>query len=162
MVSFKVVISALAAGSIQFASAIVVPDGGVTPHDQYSSSVGVLGCKIDTNRVAYWREEVDCDNICVEVTANNRSVTLLKIDHSGGAYDISFDAWHYLAWGDPAIEGKTRSGGHLAADYKFVPNENCRHLIHTASGKPPLMTANSMNFVSQCKVPGGPRTWVGE
>lgn len=32
---------------------------GITPHDMYSSSVGVLGCKIDTNRVAYWPQSVD-------------------------------------------------------------------------------------------------------
>ena len=33
-------------------------EGGitVTPHEQYSSSIGALGCKLNTNRVAYWPE----------------------------------------------------------------------------------------------------------
>ena len=33
----------------------------ITPHDSYSSSVGVLGCKINTDRVAYWPGAVSCD-----------------------------------------------------------------------------------------------------
>jgi hypothetical protein len=60
-----------------------------TPHDKYSSSVGVLGCKINTNRVAYWPGSVDCNNICVKLSYNGRSVNLLRIDQSGGAYDVS-------------------------------------------------------------------------
>ena len=32
----------------------------VTPHMQYSSSVGVPGCLIDTNRVAYFPQPVSC------------------------------------------------------------------------------------------------------
>lgn len=65
-----------------------------TPHEQYSSSAGVLGCKIDTNRVAYWPGPVDCDSICVSVSRAGRSVTLLRIDSSQGAHDLSYDAWN--------------------------------------------------------------------
>lgn len=154
MVSFKSVILALATTGIELASAI-----SITPHDQYSSSVGVLGCKIDINRVAYWPSSVDCDQICVEVTANGRSVTLLKIDQSGGAYDISFDAWNYLKTGYPAVKGHIEPGGGFSADYKFVSADNCRHLIKTSSGKLPFTAANSMNFVSSCSA--GRNTWVG-
>ncbi|KAJ4384352.1 hypothetical protein N0V85_008391 [Neurospora sp. IMI 360204] len=150
MVSFKSTLLALATTGIKLASAIQIPSNGTTPHDQYSSSVGVLGCKININRVAYWPSSIDCDQICVEVTANGRSVTLLKIDQSGGAYDISFDAWNYLKTSYPAAKGHIEPSGGFKADYNFVPAENCRHLIKTASGKLPFTAANSMNFISSC------------
>ncbi|EXK23287.1 hypothetical protein FOMG_19933, partial [Fusarium oxysporum f. sp. melonis 26406] len=76
----------------------------ITPHDQYSSTIGVLGCKIDTNRVAYWPGTVDCNNICVKVSNKGRDVHLLKIDSSGGAHDISYDAWNYLGFGESAAK----------------------------------------------------------
>ncbi|EMT69279.1 hypothetical protein FOC4_h10017047, partial [Fusarium odoratissimum] len=57
----------------------------ITPHAEYSSSVGVLGCKVDTNRVAYWPLDVGCDGICVRVSNEGRSLHLLHIDKSGGA-----------------------------------------------------------------------------
>lgn len=40
------------------ASAASLPrsqSASITPHDMYSSSVGALGCKLDTNRVATGR-----------------------------------------------------------------------------------------------------------
>jgi len=46
----------------------------VTPHNYYSSSVGVLGCKINYNRVAYWPMAVDCDSMCVKLTWVPRKV----------------------------------------------------------------------------------------
>ena len=72
-------------------SAVAIPEVkrsgsiSITPHDAYSSSIGVLGCKINTNRVAYWPSFPSCDNMCVRVSSNGRSVHLLKIDQSGGA-----------------------------------------------------------------------------
>ena len=63
-------IAALAAST----SALAIPAKretiSVTPHDAYSSSVGVLGCKINTDRVAYWPSAVSCDKMCVRVSAN--------------------------------------------------------------------------------------------
>ena len=53
-----------------------------TPHDSYSSSIGVLGCKVNTNRVAYWPGSVDCNNICVSLSYEDRSVNLLRVDQS--------------------------------------------------------------------------------
>ncbi|CRK30913.1 hypothetical protein BN1708_018583, partial [Verticillium longisporum] len=81
-----------------------------TPHEQYSSSVGVLGCKIDTNRVAYWPAAISCNDICVEVQHEGRKAKLLRIDRSEGAYDMSYDAWNYLYTGksardEPAVGG---------------------------------------------------------
>jgi hypothetical protein len=96
-------LAALAAST----SALAIPTKreaiSITPHDAYSSSVGVLGCKINTDRVAYWPSAVSCDKMCVRVSANGRSVNLLKIDTSGGAYDIAYDAYNYLLTKDKTL-----------------------------------------------------------
>ncbi|KAK8069074.1 hypothetical protein PG994_005690 [Apiospora phragmitis] len=88
-----------------------------TPHDSYSSSVGVLGCKVDTNRIAYWPSAVSCDALCVELSYGGRSVKLLKVDQSGGAYDVSYDAWNYLYTGHGA-RGQPAAGGAVAMQYR--------------------------------------------
>lgn len=129
----------------------------VTPHDRYSSSVGVLGCYIDTNRVAYFPQSVDCNNICIRVSYGGRSVHLLRIDQSGGANDISYDAWNYLYTGRSAITNPVAGGG-IQMDYETVPADNCRSLIKTPSGKLPLTAANSMNYVASCL--SQPNSWV--
>jgi hypothetical protein len=128
-----------------------------TPHDSYSSSIGVLGCKIDTNRVAYWPASVDCDNICVSLSYGDRSVTLLRIDQSGGAYDVSYDAWNYLITGYPATEQPT-AGGATAMDFQNLDPSECRDLIWTDGHKLPLSAANSMNYVAACLAQ--PDSWV--
>ncbi|KAH8743801.1 hypothetical protein F5883DRAFT_655563 [Diaporthe sp. PMI_573] len=53
----------------------------VTPHDKFSSTIGAFGCKVDVNRIAYWPYWPDCSDV------------------SGGAHDISFDTFQYLAFG---------------------------------------------------------------
>ncbi|RFU24672.1 hypothetical protein B7463_g11674, partial [Scytalidium lignicola] len=120
-----------------------------TPHDSYSSSVGVLGCKIDTNRVAYWPDSVDCNNICVSLTYEGRSVNLLRIDQSGGAHDISYDAWNYLYTGSSATL-KPTAGGAIAMNYSNVEASACASLIYTHNNKLPLSASNSMNFLASC------------
>lgn len=149
---FSTITAALALASV--ASAIKI---STTPHEQYGSSIGVLGCHINTNRVAYWPLMPGCDTMCVKVTANGRSVNLLQIDTSGGAYDISYDAWNYLNIGQPATVQPTQGGG-IEADYEFVSMDQCRDLIKTPDGKLPLMAANSMGFYAGC----GASSWVGQ
>lgn len=134
--------------ALALASAAAAKGIWVTPHDSYSSSIGVLGCKINTDRVAYWPSSVGCDNICVKVTHEGRSVHLLKIDQSGGAYDISYDAWNYLQTGKSAATDPI-AGGTVPMDYEDVPAEECAHLL-TDGGKLPLSASNSMNFVTSC------------
>ena len=120
-----------------------------TPHDSYSSSVGVLGCKINTNRVAYWPMSVDCTNICVSLSYGGRSVHLLRVDQSGGAYDVSYDAWNYLMTGYSATS-KPTAGGAIAMEYENVDASQCADLIHTDGHSLPLSAANSMNFLASC------------
>jgi len=130
----------------------------VTPHDKYSSSIGVLGCKINTNRVAYWPGWPSCDDLCVRVThaASGRSVHLLRIDSSAGAHDISYDAWNYLVTGQSASAHPVVGGGE-AATWESAPMEACADLLVGAGGRLPLTAANSMNFVAGCP----PGSWVG-
>jgi len=131
----------------------------VTPHQQYSSSVGVLGCKIDPNRVAFWPSPIDCNKICVKVTepGSGRSVTLLKIDQTRGAYDISYDAWNYLLVGQSAAENP-QTGGGLAVDYEDVPGDECLPNLRDANGRLALTAASSVDFAVGCP----PGSWVGD
>jgi len=132
---------------------------GATPHDSYSSSVGVLGCKIDTDRVAYWPESIDCTNICVSVSYGGRQLHLLRIDQSGGAHDMSYDAWNYLYTGYSATS-KPTAGGAIAMDYTDVDASECADLIRTSGNKLPLSASNSMNFLSSCLEQQG--SWVAQ
>ena len=142
------------------AAATVRAAGGtvwVTPHEQYSSSVGVLGCKINTNRVAYWPASVDCDNICVSLSYEGRTVHLLRIDQSEGAHDVSYDAWNYLLTSYSAAD-RPATGGAVAMEYQDADPSACADLIYTAGNALPLSAPNSMNFVASCL---SRDTWVG-
>jgi hypothetical protein len=113
----------------------------MTPHDKWSSSVGVLGCKINTNRVAYWPMTPDVTRFCVRVTHKGRSVNLLHIDKSGGAHDISYDAWNYLATGKSAKDAP-HCGGGIDMQYEWVDNSECKDLIFDEGGRLPLSASN--------------------
>ncbi|KAK4166868.1 hypothetical protein QBC43DRAFT_312565 [Cladorrhinum sp. PSN259] len=132
---------------LSLATLCLAVERSVTPHDLYSSSVGVLGCKIDTNRVAYFPDAIDCNNICVRVTNAGRTLDLLRIDQSGGAFDISYDAWNFLSTGSSAIDEPTTGGG-INMQVEDVPAENCKSLLN--DGSLPFSAANSMNFISSC------------
>jgi len=138
--------------SILTAATRVVADSGTvwaTPHDSYSSSVGVLGCKVNTNRIAYWPGSIDCNNLCVRLSYEDRSVHLLRIDQSEGAHDVSYDAWNYLYTGYSATD-RPAAGGATPMEFEDVDVSNCADLIKTDDGKLPLSAANSMNFLASC------------
>ncbi|KAM0259324.1 hypothetical protein ACHAQJ_003354 [Trichoderma viride] len=130
-----------------------------TPHDSYSSSVGVLGCKVNTNRIAYWPESVDCNNICVSLEYEGRQVYLLRVDQSQGAHDISYDAWNYLVTGYSASK-KPVAGGPMEMTAQNVDMSNCASLIHTSGSKLPLSASNSMDFLASCLEQQN--SWVGD
>ncbi|KAK2012447.1 hypothetical protein LZ32DRAFT_605644 [Colletotrichum eremochloae] len=144
----------------------VVADGTVwaTPHDSYSSSVGVLGCKINTDRVAYWPGSVDCNNLCISLSYDDgvnykRTVKLLRVDQSQGAYDISYDAWNYLYTGNSAKDLPV-AGGPLPMEYAELPADECRSLLRTKDKTLALSASNSMNFLASCLAQ--PDTWVAK
>lgn len=63
-------------------------------HVEYSSSMGVIGCLMNTNRIAYFPMTPPCSNPCIKLTApNGNTINVLHIDQSGGSYDISMDAY---------------------------------------------------------------------
>lgn len=145
---------------LQAASAAAAAAGATvmaTPHDSYSSSIGVLGCKINTDRVAYWPDTVTCDNICVSLSYQDRQLYLLRIDQSGGAHDVSYDAWNYLVTGKSATQAPTAGGG-IAMTAQAADPAQCRDLIRTPDGRLPLSAANSMNYLSNCL--GRADSWV--
>ncbi|KAJ0382992.1 hypothetical protein COL922a_011405 [Colletotrichum nupharicola] len=153
---FATAFTTILAASVSLVSAASIPirdsgkagTAGMTPHDAFSSSIGVLGCKINTNRVAYWPNSVGCDDICVKVTNGERYVHLLRIDQSGGAYDISYDAWNYLSTGKGAAEAPSQ-GGPISMEWEAVPASECGFLLKD-NGKFPLSAANSMNYLASC------------
>ena len=147
MLAYFTTVLAATATAASAASLPRAQSASITPHDMYSSSVGALGCKLDTNRVAYWPGSVDCNNICVRVSYQGRSLNLLKIDSSGGAHDISYDAWNYLVFGVSARD-EPHQGGGFTMDYEFVDPDECKPLLQ--DGTLQLTAANSINFVAGC------------
>lgn len=131
-----------------------------TPHDSYSSSIGVLGCKVNTDRIAYWPGAVDCNNLCVSLSYGDREVKLLRVDQSEGAHDVSYDAWNYLITGHGAND-RPAVGGPIEMETEDLPASECKDLIKTKGHKLPLSAANSMNFLASClaKKDGN---WVAE
>ncbi|KAK4073419.1 uncharacterized protein Triagg1_5245 [Trichoderma aggressivum f. europaeum] len=159
MPSLSNLVSLAAAAAVSVSAAVLPRDGtvSITPHEQYSSSVGVLGCLINTNRVAYWPSSVDCNNICVKLTYKGQSINVLKIDQSGGAYDISYDAWNQLLYGKPATQ-EPHVGGGTSVQWQYVDNSQCNSLLH--NGKLPLSASNSINYVAGCL--NQPNSWVAK
>ena len=120
----------------------------VTPHDSYSSSIGVLGCKVDPNRIAYFPSFPSCASLCKRVSHAGRSLVLLHADTSGGAYDISYDAFVQL------VTGQSARVNPIAADPTVMEVEDvptgdpaCRALL--PGGRLPMM-ASSPNWALGC------------
>ena len=76
-------------------------------------------------------------------------LTNFSVDQSGGAYDISYDAWVYLQTGEGAAKNPIQGGG-IGATYKNVDMSQCADLITSPDHKLPLMAANSMSLVGSC------------
>ena len=129
-----------------------------TPHEQFSSSAGVLGCKINTNRVAYWPGSVDCDNVCVSLRYGERSVLLLRVDTSEGAHDISYDAWNYLYTGYQA-SARPVTGGPVAMEYEYVNPARCADLILTDDHRLPFSAPTGTGLLVAC-LANRPNSWV--
>lgn len=131
----------------------------VTPHAQFSSSIGVLGCKVNVNRIAYWPYFPDCTNMCIKLTFGSRSRTVLHIDQSGRNYDISFDTFQYLlydssATASPAILNPS-SGTNM--DYEIVDMSECSDIITSDTGKLSIIAANPNQVISCVSQPD---SWI--
>ncbi|KUI64226.1 hypothetical protein VM1G_10982 [Cytospora mali] len=147
------IVPLLLAWAISVAKASLPSSGTVyvTPHSQFSSSIGVLGCKVNTNRIAYWPAFPDCTNMCIKLTFGSRSRTILHIDSSGGAHDISFDAFQYLAFGSSATASPAilNANAGVNMDYEIVDMSQCSDIITSETGKMSFI-AVSPNQVDSC------------
>jgi hypothetical protein len=128
-------------------------------HVQYSSSMGVLGCMINTNRIAYWPLTPPCDNPCVKLTApNGNTINVLHIDTSGGSYDISMDAYKTLKYGPGWRTINTLPEAMWdGVKYEYVPIDQCADILH--NGKLPVM-AKSPNKHLECKASSPASIWA--
>ncbi|KAI3397178.1 hypothetical protein diail_11152 [Diaporthe ilicicola] len=136
---------------------------GITPHDQFSSTIGALGCKVDVNRMAYWPYWPDCSKMCIKLTFGSRSRTVLHMDVSGGAHDISFDTYQYLAYGTSATASPAMlnpaPNGQVQMDYEVVDMSQCADIITSDTGKL-AFTAGNPNQVNKCLGEGS--NWVAK
>jgi hypothetical protein len=132
----------------------------ITPHPYYSSSEGVLGCKIDTDHVAYWPSPVDCgESMCLKLSTLDgaREVYVLRVDQSqpynqtAPAHDVSYNAWNYLYKGVWATETPYGGGG-IDVTYSTIPmtDSNCKALLKNPGKKLPISAGTGMNYVNKC------------
>lgn len=130
-----------------------------TPHVQFASSAGVLGCKININRVGYLPTFPGCDNMCVRIRnpVTDFQLTVLHVDQSQGAHDISADAFAFLITGKGAL-GQTVPSDPTEMEYSVVPMEQCHEHIHTEGNKMPIIAVNP-NAVVNC-MQNSPRSWL--
>ncbi|PQE12231.1 Cerato-platanin protein [Rutstroemia sp. NJR-2017a BVV2] len=138
----------------------------ITPHPWYSSSQGILGCKINTDHVAYWPSPVDCgESMCLKLANEGREVYVLRVDQSKPygqtppAHDVSYNAWNYLSIGQWATENATEGGG-IDVTYSTIPmtDPNCQALLLNPEKKLPVSAGTSMIYVKKCL--GQPGSWA--
>ncbi|RYC76603.1 hypothetical protein BFJ63_vAg20520, partial [Fusarium oxysporum f. sp. narcissi] len=83
---------------------------------------------------------------------------LLKIDSSGGAHDISHDAWNFLKVGRSASEDPEQGGG-IPMGYNYVHASNCNDLLDNVCKYGVDGNCHLNSAVSNLpKCPGGPES----
>jgi hypothetical protein len=118
-------------------------------HVEYSSSTGVIGCLIDTNRVAYWPGVPPCDDPCIRLAApNGRTIHVLHIDQSQGSFDISMDAFKTLKYGPGWRSINTQPESKWdGVQYEYVSMKECAGIL--PNGTLPVV-AKSPNKYIEC------------
>ncbi|KAF4553723.1 Hypothetical protein D9617_6g094550 [Elsinoe fawcettii] len=140
----------------------------VTGHVEYRSTLGIPGCKINTNAVAYWPTTGDCDSVCAKVKnpANGVEKTVLTIGTSSdpSVYDISWKRYVELKGeGDDAAGNAAAYDGGTDMEVNPVSMDQCLDLINYEEGgqkKLPFI-ALSPNFLNECKS-SSPNSWVAQ
>lgn len=122
-----------------------------TPHVQFLSAVGIIGCKINPDRAAYVSFHPGCNNMCMKVWKSDQTedaaMELLHLDGPNGANDISMDAYKTLLHGPDWKTTNPGQEGSFEANYKFVPLDKCPKLLPT--GKLPILAKN-YEFATGC------------
>lgn len=133
--------------------AAILPAMVLTPQADYASSLGILGCKVNTDLVVSWPKAADCESLCVRITTNTRSLHLLQVDQSISAYGIS----NYVF--DILISGENRPAGEGALiEYEFVSTRECSHILLEEAL--PLSADIGLGFLTQCL--SNSSTWVAQ
>jgi hypothetical protein len=125
----------------------------IMPQADYASSLGVLGCKVNTDLAASWPKPADCENLCIRITTSTRTLHVLHVDQSASAYGISSYAWDVLTSGETSPAGE----GALIA-YEFVSTRECTHILHEDAL--PLSATISVGFLTRCL--SDPNSWVAQ
>lgn len=117
-------------------------------HVEYSSSMGVIGCLINTNRVAYFPTTPPCSNPCIKLTApNGNTINVLHIDQSGGSYDISMDAYKTLKYGaDWKSMNALPEAKWDGVTYEYVFMDQCADIL--PQGTLPVLAKSPNKYVS--------------
>lgn len=101
--------------------------------------------------------------MCIKLKFGSRSRTVLHIDVSGGAHDISFDTYQYLAYGTSATASpaflNSAGDGALPVDYEIVDMSQCADIITSDTGKMSFSALNP-NQVNKCVAEGN--NWVAQ
>lgn len=102
--------------------------------------------------------------MCIKLKYGSRSRTVLHIDQSAGAYDISFDTFQYLAFGTSAIPSPGSptyllAGSSFPLDYEVVDMSECADIITSDTGKMSFIAGNP-NQVVACVGKGN--NWVAQ
>jgi hypothetical protein len=116
------------------------------PHVEYDSSMGVIGCLINTNRIAYWPLPPPCDNPCVKLTApNGNTINVLHIDKSTSSYDISMDAFKTLKYGADWRSVNTQVESEWeGVQYEYVSMDQCAGIL--PDGTLPLIAKSTQSY----------------
>lgn len=111
--------------------------------------MGVIGCLVNTNRIAYFPMTPPCSNPCIKLTApNGNTINVLHIDQSGGSYDISMDAYKTLKYGAGwASINALPEAKWDGVKYEYVSMDQCKGIL--PSGKLPVI-AKSPNKYVEC------------
>ncbi|KAG8630921.1 hypothetical protein KVT40_000061 [Elsinoe batatas] len=140
----------------------------VTGHVEYRSTIGVLGCKVDTNAVAYWPTTGDCDSVCAKVrnpaTGIEKTVLTIGTSSASSVYDISWKRYVELKGQPDTPEGNAAAyDGGTPMEVFPVTMDQCEDLIYyeeDGQKKLPFL-ALSPNFLNECQA-SSPNSWVAQ
>lgn len=127
----------------------------ITPHEQFSSSIGVLGCYMNSDRAAYLPWWPTCDDFCKKISYQGREVIVAHVDTSGGNHDISYDAYNMLVTGFSAADHPIVGGGVLM-NMETIDPSNCASLF--TGGKMTFSAPTGSAFPLSCPAD----SWVGQ
>lgn len=109
---------------------------------------------MNTDRAAYLPSFPTCNDFCKKISYQGRSVFVAHIDQSGGANDISYDAYNFLITGQSAAQNPITGGGQETVMDTVAP-ENCASIFE--GGKVAFSASTGSAFPASCPI----NTYIG-